>query len=232
MITWNTMIPGYDFNGRFFEALDLFNTMLNMGFTPNHATLVNTLSAISGLALLSKGKWIHSYVTKNGYKLEGVLGTLLIEMYCKSGSIESALTVFRTIPNKKLGHWTAIIVGLGVHGMASHALKLFRKMLRFGLVPNAITFIGVLNACNHAGLVGEGRRYFDMMTNECGIQPTVEHYGCLVDILCRAGHLEEAKNVIETMPMKPNKVIWMSLLSGSRSHRNIEIGEYAAERVF
>nr|XP_043628512.1 pentatricopeptide repeat-containing protein At5g48910-like [Erigeron canadensis] len=231
IITWNSMIAGYELNGRFSEALRMFTELLNLGYVPTPSTFVSTLSAISWLALLSKGRWVHSYMVKNGHELDGVLGTSLIDMYCKCGSIESALTVFKVIRKKKLGHWTAIIVGLGVHGQAKRALELFLEMLRVNIRPNAITFIGVLNACNHAGLVEDGRRYFDMMVNDYGIQPTVEHYGCLVDILCRAGRLEEAKNVIEKMPMKPNKVIWMSLLSGSRIYKNMEIGEYAAHHI-
>ncbi|KAI7744786.1 hypothetical protein M8C21_030272, partial [Ambrosia artemisiifolia] len=219
VISWNSMIAGYEYNGRCSEAVKLFIEMLNLGYVPTDSTLVSTLSAVSWLALLSKGR------------LDGVLGTSLIEMYCKCGSIESALKVFEAIRNKKLGHWTAIIVGLGTHGQAKLALDLFRGMLEMKIVPNAITFIGVLNACNHAGLVEDGRRYFNMMIHDYKIEPTVEHYGCLVDILCRAGGLEEAKNVIENMPMKPNKVIWMSLLSASRIYKNVEIGEYAAQNV-
>uniref|UniRef100_A0A251U6P9 Putative tetratricopeptide-like helical domain, DYW domain protein n=1 Tax=Helianthus annuus TaxID=4232 RepID=A0A251U6P9_HELAN len=190
IITWNSMIAGYEHNGRCSEALKLFTKLLNLGYVPTHSTLVSTLSAISWSALLSKGRWVHSYMVKNGHKLDGVLGTSLIEMYCKCGSIETALKVFESIPNKKLGHWTTIIAGLGTHG-----------------------------------------RYFNMMIKDYKIEPTVEHYGCLVDILCRAGHLEEAKNVIESMPLKPNKVIWMSLLSASRIYKKVEIGEYAAQSV-
>ncbi|KVI02057.1 Pentatricopeptide repeat-containing protein [Cynara cardunculus var. scolymus] len=228
IISWNLMIAGYECNGRFSEALKLFTELLNSLYVPTHSTLVSTLSAISWLALLSKGRWVHSYIVKNGHKLDGVLGTSLIEMYCKCGSIENALKVFEAIPKKKLGHWTTIIVGLGIHGQAKHALELFHEMVKINIIPIAVTFIGVLNACNHAGLVEDGRRYFNMMVNNYGIEPTIEHYGCLVDILCRAGHLEEAKNVIEKMPMKPNKIIWMSLLSSSRIYRNMEIGEFAA----
>lgn len=231
IITWNSMIAGYEINGRCSEALKLFVELLNLGYVPTHSTLVSTLSAVSWLALLSKGRWVHSYMVKNGYKLDSVLGTSVIEMYCKCGSIESALKVFEVIPNKKLGHWTAIVVGLGMHGQAKLALDLFLEMLKTSIVPNDITFIGVLNACNHAGLVEEGRRYLDMMINDYKIAPTVEHYGCLVDILCRAGHLEEAKSVIKKMPMKPNKIIWMSLLSASRIYKKVEIGEYAAQNV-
>ncbi|KAF8414234.1 hypothetical protein HHK36_002234 [Tetracentron sinense] len=231
IITWNSMIAGYEGNGQFMEALELFQTMLKVGPMPNYATLVSALSAVSGLALLDQGRWIHSYMDRNEFNIDGVLGTSLIEMYSKCGTIESALTVFRAIPRRKLGHWTAIIVGLGMHGMADHAIESLVEMQKLGMKPHAITFIGVLNACSHAGMVDEGRQYFELMRNEYGIKPTIEHYGCLVDLMCRSGHLEEARNVIKNMPMKPNKVIWMSLLSGSRNYGNIEIGEYAAKHV-
>lgn len=231
LITWNSMIAGYDLNGKFKEALGVFSEMLWDGFSPNYATLVSALSALSGLATLSKGRWIHSYILKNGFELDGVLGISLISMYSKCGSIDSASTVFQVIQNKKLGHWTAIIVGLGMHGLASEALHLFSEMRRAGLKPNGITFIGVLNACSHAGLVDHGRCYFKMMRREYGIEPTIEHFGCLVDLYCRAGRIKEAKNMIDGMPMKPNKVIWMSLLSGSRIQGNIDMGEYASYKL-
>ncbi|KAL4581426.1 hypothetical protein LXL04_017641 [Taraxacum kok-saghyz] len=231
IITWNSMISGYECNGRFSEALKLFTQLLNSGYVPTHSTLVSTLSTIPYLALLTKGKWVHSYIIKNGHKIDGILGTSLIETYCKCGSIESALKVFKSIPKKKLAHWTAIIVGLGTHGQANHALELFQEMLKVNIIPNAIIFIGVLNACNHTGLVKDGQRFFDMMVNDYKLEPTIEHYGCLVDIYCRAGHLEEAKKIIESMPMKPNKIIWMSLLSASRIYKNVEIGEYAGYHV-
>ncbi|KAI3965291.1 hypothetical protein MKW92_040836 [Papaver armeniacum] len=231
IITWNTLISGYERNERFILALEAFETMLKEGLTPTNSTLVSVLSAVSGLALLEKGNWIHSYLDTNGFKIDGVLGTALIEMYSKCGSIDSALGVFQAIPKRRLGHWTAMIVGLGMHGMADEALRLFSKMQRLQIKPNSITFIGLLNACSHAGMVNQGRQIFSIMEKEYGIEPTIEHYGCLVDLLCRAGHLEEAKNVIENMPIRPNAVIWMSLLSGSRNHSNVEIGECAAKHV-
>lgn len=233
LISWNSMIDGYQRNGCFYEAMKLFEALLNEGFVPSNATLSTALSAVSGLAVLGNGRWIHSFMVKNGFEVGGVLGTLLIEMYSKCGSIESALAVFKGIAKKKLAHWTAIIVGLGMHGLADQALELFTEMRRIGMKPHAITFIGVLNACSHAGLVDEGNQIFQMMISEYKIEPTVEHYGCLVDILCRAGHLEQAKNIIESMPvtLRPNKVIWMSLLGGARNHGNLEIGEYAAHNL-
>ncbi|MFQ6620086.1 hypothetical protein Gotur_027235 [Gossypium turneri] len=224
-------IGGFKLNLRFLEALEMFERMLEEEFRPTHATLVSVISAVSGLASLGTGRLVHSYIVKNGIELDGVVGTVLIEMYSKCGGIDSAVTVFRTISHKKLGHWTAIIVGLSIHGMADHALKLFLEMRRIGVKPNAITFVGVLNACSHVGLINDGHKYFNMMINEYGIKPAIEHYGCLVDILCRAGCLEEAKDIIEEMPMRPNKVIWMTLLSGARNHRNTKIGEYAAQHL-
>lgn len=231
LVSWNSMIAGYQLNGCFFEALELFEALLKEGIMPSNVTILSALSAVSGLAVLDDGRWIHSFMVKHGFELDGVLGTSLIEMYSKCGSIESAVAVFKGIANKKLGHWTAIIAGLGMHGLADQALELFMEMRRVGMKPHAITFIGVLNACSHAGLVDEGNRIFQMMINEYKIEPTVEHYGCFVDILCRAGHLERAKDVIESMPMRPNKVIWMSLLGGARNHGNLEIGEYAAHKL-
>ncbi|XP_058081892.1 pentatricopeptide repeat-containing protein At5g48910-like [Magnolia sinica] len=232
VITWNSMISGYERNGLYVEALAIFQAMLEAGMMPNNATLVGALSAVSGLGLLDKGRWIHLYMDRYGFKYDGgVLGTCLIDMYSKCGSIEDALDIFQAIPKKRLGHWTAIINGLGMHGMANHALDFFAEMQRIGIKPHPITFIGILNACSHVGLVDVGRRYFERMTNEYGITPTVEHYGCLVDLLCRAGHLEEAKDLIEKIPMRSNEVIWMSLLSGCRNHGNVDIGEYAAKRV-
>ncbi|TYG62122.1 hypothetical protein ES288_D07G202800v1 [Gossypium darwinii] len=217
LITWNSMIGGFKLNLRFLEALEMFERMLEEEFRPTHATLVSVISAVSGLASLGTGRLIHSYIVKNGIELDGVVGTVMIEMYSKCGGIDSAVTVFRTISHKKLGHWTAIIVGLSIHGMADHALKLFLEMRRIGVKPNAITFVGVLNACSHVGLINDGHKYFNMMINEYGIKPAIEHYG--------------SKDIIEEMPMRPNKVIWMTLLSGARNHRNTKIGEYAAQHL-
>ncbi|RYR00759.1 hypothetical protein Ahy_B07g088877 [Arachis hypogaea] len=231
LISWNSMIAGFELNGRYFEALELFDALLKEGLMPSNVTILSALSAVSSLAVLSNGRWIHSFMVKHGFELDGVLGTSLIAMYSKCGSIESAMKVFEAIANKKLGHWTAIIVGLGMHGLADQSLELFQRMRRIGMKPHDITFIGVLNACSHAGLVDDGSRIFHMMIDDYKIKPTVEHYGCYVDILCRAGHLEQAKMIIESMPMRPNKVIWMSLLGGSRNHGNLEIGEYAAHNL-
>ncbi|XP_004144616.1 pentatricopeptide repeat-containing protein At5g48910 [Cucumis sativus] len=231
LVTWNSMITGYERNKQFTKALKLFEVMLREDISPNYTTILGAVSAASGMVSLGTGRWVHSYIVKSGFKTDGVLGTLLIEMYSKCGSVKSALRVFRSIPKKKLGHWTSVIVGLGMHGLVEQTLELFDEMCRTGLKPHAITFIGVLNACSHAGFAEDAHRYFKMMTYDYGIKPSIEHYGCLIDVLCRAGHLEEAKDTIERMPIKANKVIWTSLLSGSRKHGNIRMGEYAAQHL-
>ncbi|KAL4185397.1 hypothetical protein AMTRI_Chr10g5740 [Amborella trichopoda] len=231
LVSWNLMISGLEHSGHPKKALEVFDEMLKVRVRPNAATIVSALSAVSELALLNKGKWIHSYMDRLGFQISAVLATSLIEMYSKCGSIEIALEVFRSLPERRVGHWTAIIIGLAMHGLANHALKLFKEMRSVGLRPHALTFLGVLNACSHAGMVHEGRLYFEVMSHEYGIIPTIQHYGCMVDMLSRSGHLEEAKDVIERMPLQANEVIWMTLLSGCRKHGNIEIGEYAAKCV-
>lgn len=231
VVSWNCMISGFEKLGRFEDALEVYGRMFSEGVVPNTVTMVGVLSSVSGLALLEKGRSIHKYMKDNGFLFDGVLGTGLIEMYSKCGSIGSAISVFKGIKRKKLGHWTAMIMGLGMHGMSNRALKLFKQMREIGMEPHAIAFVGLLNACSHAGMVEEGHKYFDLMIEEHGIKPTVEHYGCLVDLLCRVGQLEEARDVINRMPMRPNKIIWMSLLSGCRKYGNAEIGEFAAKHV-
>ncbi|XP_024009642.1 pentatricopeptide repeat-containing protein At2g29760, chloroplastic [Eutrema salsugineum] len=235
LITWNSIIAGYEVYGRFEEALSMFLRMLQEEeddfIKPNNATFTSLISAVAASAILSTGKWVHSYMVKNGMAIDGVIGTLLIEMYSKCGSIESALTVFTSIHRKKLGHWNSVIVGLGMHGMADEALELFKKMQESGIKPNTVTFVGLLNAFSHVGYVKEAHLYFDFMVKKYGIEREIEHYGCLVDVLCRTGRLQEAKTVIEEMKIRPNKVILMSLLRGARMFVDTEIGEYAAHRL-
>ncbi|XP_039115467.1 pentatricopeptide repeat-containing protein At2g29760, chloroplastic-like [Dioscorea cayenensis subsp. rotundata] len=232
VVSWNSMITGYEKAGFFKEATEVYDEMLTEGVNPSFVTFVSVLSAVSGLALLERGRLIHEHICRNGLSLNGVLGICLIEMYSKCGSIESAISLFEEISRKKLGHWTAMIVGLGLHGMADSAFKFFSKMVRIGMKPNAITFIGVLNACSHAGMVDEGHWYFKLMRERYEIEPTMEHYGCFIDLLCRVGNLDEARDVINEMPMRPNKVIWMTLLSGCRKHENsINIAEFAVQNI-
>ncbi|XP_020592048.1 pentatricopeptide repeat-containing protein At2g29760, chloroplastic-like [Phalaenopsis equestris] len=231
LVSWNSMISGFEKLGAFKEALEVYKGLFREGVAPNIVTLVSALSAVSGLAMLERGREIHVYINEHKFSLEGVLGISLIEMYSKCGEIESSFSIFRGIRRKKLGHWTAMIMGFGIHGMANRAIKLFMEMQEKGVRPHALAFVGLLNGCSHAGMVDEGRHFFGLISSEYGIEPTVEHYGCIVDLLCRTGNLHEAKDFIYQMPLRPNTIIWMSLLSGCRKHRNVEIGELAAKTV-
>lgn len=231
VVTWNAMITGFEKLGAFREALEAYEGLLGEGLVPNIVTLVTLLSAISGLGLLERGRSIHMFIKERGFSLDGVLGICLIDMYSKCGEIKSALSIFRGIKRKKLGHWSSMVIGFGMHGMTNKAIELFVKMREKGMRPDGVLFIGLLNACSYAGMVDEGRYFFELMSTEYKIEPTVEHYGCLVDLFCRAGRLEEAKDVIDRMHVRPNSIIWLSLLSGCRKYANFEIGELAAKSV-
>ncbi|XXG43340.1 hypothetical protein AAC387_Pa01g3396 [Persea americana] len=224
-------MAGYVRNSLSHEALDLSFELQFSGLRPDERTLVAIISAISELGLLGLGKRVHGYVTRHKFSLDGILGAALIDMYSKSGSIYYAFQVFENIPNKNVGHWTSMIVGFGIHGFAEDSLKLFLQMQCSDVKPNYVTFIGLLIACNHGGLVEEGIRHFNLMRRVYEIKPVIQHYGCLIDLLGRSGFLEEAKAVIESMPMEPGAVIWATLLAACRKHGNIEIAEIAAQEL-
>ncbi|KAF8405127.1 hypothetical protein HHK36_010025 [Tetracentron sinense] len=231
IVSWNSMISGYSRESVPQEALDLFIELQCSGLKPDESTMVSTISAISDLGLLSLGKRVHGYLSRHEFSLNGVLGAALIDMYSKCGSIYNALQVFADIPNKNVGHWTSMIVGFAVHGFAETCLQLFSHMQSSGVKPNYITFIGVLSACSHGGLVEEGLKNFNLMRKIYNIEPRIQHYGCLVDLISRSGLLNEAKMIIENMQMEPGAVIWGTLLSACRNHGNIKIGEIAAQRL-
>lgn len=162
-----------------------------------------------------------------------IVGTSIIDMYCKCGRMELARTVFNHMKEKNIKTWTAMVAGYGMHGRAREALEIFYSMIRAGVRPNYITFVSVLAACSHAGLVKEGRHWFNSMTNEFHIQPGIEHYGCMVDLLGRAGNLKEAYDLVNGMnAVKPDFVIWGSLLGACRIHKNVELGEICAKKLF
>ncbi|KAF8377216.1 hypothetical protein HHK36_030590 [Tetracentron sinense] len=231
VVSWNGMIAGYAQNGFFKEALEIFHEMQMSDVLPNYVTLVSVLPAISRLGGLDLGKWVHVYAEKNKIEIDDVLGSALIDMYSKCGSIEKALQVFERLPRKNVVTWSAVIGGLAMHGRAKDALDHFQKMERAGVMPSDVTYIGLLNACSHAGFVVEGRFYFDHMVRVVGLKPRIEHYGCMVDLLGRVGLLEEAEVLILNMPIKPDDVIWKALLSACKMHGNIEMGKRTAKRL-
>ncbi|XP_072952443.1 pentatricopeptide repeat-containing protein ELI1, chloroplastic [Typha angustifolia] len=227
-VCWNAMIDGYTQHGRPEEALRLFRRILQSDARPNEVTFVSVLSAIAQLGSVAPGKWIHSYIRNNPIELNAKVGTALIDMYCKCGSLDDACLVFDSIRDKDVVVWNAMIGGYAMHGHSREALRLFANLLAEGLRPTDITFIGVLNACSHSGLVDEGREFFSSMERDYGIEPKVEHYGCIVDLLGRAGCVDEAYELVQSMRIEPDLVIWGSLLAACRLHKKMALGEKIA----
>lgn len=230
-ISWTIMITCYSHNKQFREALDLFNKMTKSGISPDGVTMATVISACAHLGALELGKEIHLYLLQNGFDLDVFIGSALIDMYAKCGNLDRSLLVFFKLQEKNLFCWNSAIEGLAVHGFANEALAMLCRMEREKIKPNGVTFISVLSACTHAGLVEEGRRRFQSMINEYFITPEVEHYGCMVGLLGKAGLLEEALELIRSMTFQPNAVIWGALLSGCKLHRNLETAHLAVKEL-
>ncbi|KAJ9707615.1 hypothetical protein PVL29_002587 [Vitis rotundifolia] len=231
VVSWNVMITGYAQSGHFKEGVEVFREMQMAEVPPNYVTLVSVLPAMSRLGALELGKWVHLYAVRNNIGVDDVLGSALIDMYAKCGSIEKALQVFEGLPKRKVVTWSTIIAGLAMHGRAKDALDHFEDMERAGVMPSDVTYISLLSACSHAGLVDEGRWFFDHMVRVSGLEPRIEHYGCMVDLLGRAGLLEESEELILNMPIKPDDVIWKALLGACKMHGNVEMGKRVAEHL-
>ncbi|KAI3461092.1 hypothetical protein Pfo_017755 [Paulownia fortunei] len=231
VVPWNAMISAYVQAQRGKEALSLFHEMQAMKVEPNEVTMVSCLSACAQLGALDVGIWIHHYIEKHNLFLNVVLGTALVDMYAKCGNITKALQVFHEIPGRNALTYTAIIGGLALHGDAQDALSCFLEMIDAGLMPDEVTFLGVLSACCHGGLVEEGRKIFSQMSSKFNISPKIKHYSCMVDLLGRAGLLKEAIELLESMPMEADAVVWGAMFFACRIHKNIELGERAAMKL-
>lgn len=230
-VTWNSMISGYVRNGKLVEALKLFGLMQDENIRPSEFTMVSLLNASARLGAIRQGEWVHEYMARNEFEMNTIVVTAIIDMYCKCGSIEKALKVFETSPNKGLSCWNSMILGLATNGCNYEAIQLFSRLISLNLNPDDVTFIGVLTACNHPGLVDKAREYFSLMTRTYKIKPSVKHFTCMVDVLGGAGLVEEAEELIESMPMNPDAIVWSSLLSACRKHGNIKIAENAAKQL-
>ncbi|KAB1208811.1 hypothetical protein CJ030_MR6G026954 [Morella rubra] len=231
IISWTTMVNCYSQSKKFRESLVVFNEMTNNGISPDEVTLATVISACAHLGALDLGKEIHHYVLQNGFNLDVYIGSALIDMYAKCGSIERSLVVFFKLREKNLFCWNSVIEGLAAHGYADEALRMFDSMEREKITPNGVTFISVLSACTHAGLVEEGRWRFLSMTDNYAIPLDVGHYGCMVDLLSRAGLLKDALELIRSMKVEPNSVIWGALLGGCKVHRNLEVAQIAVAEL-
>lgn len=231
IVSWNSMISGFVHAREFTRALSVFRKMQSEGINPDDTTLVSVLSACTNLGALDMGRWVHLYMLRLGFRPEGVLGNALVDMYAKCGVIDHAVQVFEGMTRRDVFTFSCLIVGFAMHGKAENALDLFFEMLAAGIEPNEVTFVGVLTACSHAGLVKEGLLQFDNMVKIYGLEPKVVHYGCVVDMLGRVGLLEKAEEFVKEMPIEPDSSIWGSLLAACRMHGNVEMAERLMRRV-
>ncbi|XVF11489.1 hypothetical protein REPUB_Repub08aG0031800 [Reevesia pubescens] len=231
VVTWTGIITGYVKQKRYKEGIELFYQMKNCGVEINELTLVSVLSACANLGAWEIGKWVHEYTDKKRIFLNPKLGAALIDMYAKCGHIDKASQVFQTLPCKGVYVWNAMIGGLAMHGYGIEAIERFREMQGKGIEPDGITLIAVLSACSHSGLVEEGKEIFHSMRKDYEIEPNIKHYGCFVDLLCRAGLLNEAYEVVINMPIEPNAVLWGSLLNACAAAANVELAEAAMQRL-
>ncbi|KAF8412610.1 hypothetical protein HHK36_000579 [Tetracentron sinense] len=232
VVSWNAMIAGYAQNEKYSDAICLFREMQQVsGLGPNDVTLVSVLSACAHLGALDLGKWIDWFINRSGMELNLFLGNALADMYAKCGCIAEGRRVFDLMQERDVISWSIIISGLAMHGHAQEAFGFFYEMLECRVKPNEVTFMGLLSACTHAGMVDKGLKYFNLMSQEYGITPMVEHYGCVVDLLSRAGRLDEAEDLINSMPIKPNVIVWGALLGGCRIYKDIRRGERVVQRI-
>ncbi|KAI7986933.1 Pentatricopeptide repeat-containing protein [Camellia lanceoleosa] len=226
LVAWNTIIDCHVHCGNHRKALELFSRMLRSGVEPDDVTLVVTLAACSASGALEFGRWVHSFICRTTLVDIVSVSNALIDMYAKCGEVKEAYDIFNNMIKRNIVSWNSMILGLAIHGHVDKALVLFSKMLEEKLErPNDVTFLGVLCACSHGGMVEEGRRYFNSMRKDYHIQPTIKHYGCMVDVLGRGGLVDEAYQLIRDMPMECNAIVWRTLLAACRLHGNVELGE-------
>ncbi|KAK7262458.1 hypothetical protein RJT34_30031 [Clitoria ternatea] len=232
IVTWNAMILGYAHNGRVNEALNLFCTMQSQGIKPDSFTLVSVITALAHLSVTRQAKWIHGLAIRTLMDKNVFVATALVDMYAKCGAVQTARELFDMMQERHVITWNAMIDGYGTHGLGKEALDLFNEMQNGSIKPNDITFLSVISACSHSGLVEEGLYYFEIMKEDYELEPAMDHYGAMVDLLGRAGRLNDAWNFIQEMPVKPGITVLGAMLGACRIHKNVELGEKAADQLF
>jgi pentatricopeptide repeat protein len=226
------MIAGYVQIGKANESLALFNQMQPTDMKPDTVTIVNVLHACAHLSALQPGKCLHGYIIRSGYESDMFVGNSLIDMYAKCRSIVLVNLMFDKMIHRALISWNIVIVGFAMHGQGKDALSYFFRMQQSNIKPNHITFVCILYACSHAGMVEEGLQYFLLMNQKYYIKPKMEHYACMVDLLGHAGRLTKVEECIINMPIEPCASVCGALLGACRIHGNVELGERVAEHLF
>lgn len=240
IFSWNSIISVLEQCGDHDGTLRLFDRMLEAGVLPDLVTITAVLPACSNLAALMHGREIHGYMIRKSLGKKGdnntgiddvLVNNALMDMYAKCGSMRNAYMVFDRMSNKDVASWNIMVMGYGMHGYGIKALHMFSRMCEANFKPDEVTFVGILSACNHAGLLTQGRDFFTQMTTKYGVLPTIEHYTCVIDMLGRAGNPKEAYEMVRTMPIEANPVVWRALLAACRLHGDADLAEIAAQRV-
>ncbi|KAJ3697891.1 hypothetical protein LUZ61_001596 [Rhynchospora tenuis] len=231
-MSWMVMTSGFVNNGRAEDALALFNMVRGKGFEPCSFTYAGVMAGCGDLGSLTPGMQLHAQVIRYGYESSNSAGNALLTMYAKCGVVEDAHQVFLTMPYLDSVSWNAMISAFGQHGYGLDAINLFNEMVLQGIYPDRITFLTILSACTHCGLVDEGFHYFNYMERHYGITPGEDHYARLINLLGRAGRISEAQNLIQSMPFEPTSVIWEALLAGARFTGDVDLALHAADRLF
>lgn len=231
LVIWTVMICAFAESGNANESLVLFDRMREEGVVPDNVAMVSVVNACAKLGAMHKARFVHDFIAGNKFPLDVILGTAMIDMYAKCGSVKSAREIFDGMQKKNVISWSAMIAAYGYHGQGKIALELFPMMLSSGVLPNRITFVSLLYACSHIGLVEEGLRLFSSMQDDFSIVPDVKHYTCMVDLLGRAGRLSEALKLIESMSVEKDEGLWGALLGACRIHKNVDLAEMAAKSL-
>ncbi|XP_008777273.2 pentatricopeptide repeat-containing protein At5g06540-like [Phoenix dactylifera] len=231
VVSWSTLFNGYVRNRMFQNAVGFFHQMQEIGVEPDSCSVVSLLSMYALFKSASQGKSVHGFVVRRWLHLLTPVSTALVDFYCKCGLLDAAVSLFERIPKKDLICWNSLISGLGSCGRGQEALGFFSQMLHEGVQPDDITFIGILVACAHSGLVDEGQRYFKMMSSVFGIKPSFAHYWCLVDLSVRAQKPNDALKIIQDMPLDNQSAIWGAVIWLAKVHGDISVGEFLGKRL-
>ncbi|KAA8530492.1 hypothetical protein F0562_005201 [Nyssa sinensis] len=231
MVSWNAIISGFSLQKQSEEAQKFFSRMLEMRFKPDNFTYATVLDACANLATVGLGKQIHAQIIKQELQSDVFISSTLVDMYSKCGNMQDSRLLFEKAPKRDFVTWNAMICGYAQHGLGEDALKIFDDMRLENVKPNHATFVSVLRACAHMGLVEKGLHYFHSMQSDYGLDPQLEHYSCMVDILGRSGQVSDALKLIHEMPFEADDVIWRTLLSICKMHGNVEVAEKAASSL-